>query len=275
MTAPRIPEKIYGIIGPPLAQTLSPLLHNWGFERLGVAASFTAFPTPPERLGELLHAVRALPVSGLSVTIPHKEAVMPLLDRLTPLAGRTGAVNTLSWQDGELTGHNTDVEGFLAPLAGLERKPGSALLLGAGGASKAVLAGLGELGITDVTVCNRDFSRAQAMAGRFGVNAVAWERRDTVDAELVVNCTPLGMTGKAKDASPMPEGCWSAGQIAYDLVYNPLDTLFLRQARAAGAATVDGLAMFAAQGAAQFKLWTGLELPMDEARALLARALGL
>ena len=274
---PRIPEKIFGIIGHPLAQTLSPLLHNWGFERLGVRAAYVAFPTPPERLTAFVQAVRTLPVAGLSVTIPHKEAVMPLLDGVSPLAERTGAVNTLVWEGGRLVGHNTDVAGFMSPLKELKsgngRAPDSALVLGAGGAAKAVLAGLHEMGITHITVCNRDFSRAAALASQFSANAVAWERRDSVEARLVVNTTPMGMTGKAPDLTPLPESYWTRDHLAYDLVYNPRRTLFLREAQAAGAGVVDGLAMFAAQGAAQFRLWTGLELPMREAEELLAGAL--
>lgn len=271
----RIPEKVYGIIGHPLAQTLSPLLHNWGFQRLGVKAAYLAFPTPPERLEAVIQAVRALPVSGLSVTIPHKEAVIPLLDGVSPLCASTGAVNTLVWEEGRLTGHNTDVPGFVSPLLEREHVPGSALVLGAGGAAKAVLAGLCEIGVKDVTVANRNFERAKALASQFGVHAVVWERRERVDAHLVVNTTPMGMRGKAEGESPLPAGFWTAGHVAYDLVYNPRETVFLREARAAGAAAIDGLSMFAAQGAAQFKLWTGLELPMEEAKVLLAGALGI
>jgi len=272
---PRIPRKLYGIIGHPLSQTMSPLLHNWGYERLGVDAAFMAFPTPPERLGDFVQAVRTLPISGLSVTIPHKEKVMELLDGLSPLAERTGAVNTLVWEDGKLMGHNTDVLGFLEPLKAMPEPPKSALVLGAGGAAKAALAGLAELGVQDVAVSNRDGSRAGKLAERFGVKAVDWERRDTVDAELVVNSTPLGMSGKAEGQSPLPEGYWNKDRMAFDLVYNPLWTRFLLDAKQAGARTIDGLAMFAGQGYAQFKLFTGLELPMDEARKVLAEALGV
>jgi shikimate dehydrogenase len=275
MPGPFIPEKVYGIIGHPLAQTLSPLLHNWGFARLGVKGSYLAFPTPPEKLAAFIQAVRTLPVSGLSVTIPHKEAVMPLLDGVSDLARRAGAVNTLAWEDGRLMGHNTDVTGFLAPLLERGQAPETALVLGAGGAAKGVLAGLLDLGVSQIAVANRSLRRAQALAGTFGVRAVAWEDRAQVCAGLVVNATPMGMKGKAEGESPLPEDFWNPAHLAYDLVYNPRDTLFLRQAKAAGAEVVDGLAMFAAQGAAQFKLWTGLTLPMEEAERLLAQALGL
>ncbi len=270
-----IPEKLYGIIGYPLGHTMSPVLHNWGFGRMGVKAVYMAFPTPPEGLAAFVAGVRALPVSGLSVTIPHKEAIMALLDSVSPLAEQTGAVNTVVWEQGQLVGHNTDVIGFLEPMLSQRITPRSALVLGAGGAAKAVLAGLKDLNGSDVMLTNRDMRRAENLAEQFGVNVVAWERRDAVDAHLVVNTTPLGMSGKAVDESPLPASYWSADQLAYDLVYNPRETKFLREAKAAGAATIDGLSMFAAQGLVQFKYWTGLDLPGDEAKAVLAKALGL
>jgi len=268
MSTPSIPEKLYGIIGHPLAQTLSPLLHNWGFARFGAAAAYVAFPTPPERLTAFIQAVRTLPVAGLSVTIPHKEAVMPLLDAIAPSAQGARAVNTLVWEEERLVGHNTDVTGFIAPLLkrdGLK----SALVLGAGGAAKAVLAGLLQIGITDITLTNRTLERAETLAAQFGVSAAAWEDRGGVHADLVVNTTPMGMKGKAEEESPLPPGFWQPGQVAYDLVYNPRETLFLRQAAKGRAQVIDGLTMFAAQGVAQFKLWTGFDLPMDEALTLL------
>jgi len=270
-----IPEKLYGVIGHPLAQTLSPLLHNWGFARLGVRGAYLAFPTPPERLEAFIRAVRTLPIAGVSITIPHKEAVMPFLDDVSLAARRASAVNTLVWEDGRLVGHNTDITGFVAPL--LERLESvalkRALVLGAGGAAKAVLTGLTRLGITDIVVANRALERAEKLAAQFGVRAVAWEERLLAPADLVVNATPMGMAGKALNESPVPPGYWKPGHVAYDLIYNPRQTLFLRQASAAHARTIDGLTMFAAQGAAQFKLWTGRDLPMDEVHGLLARAL--
>lgn len=274
---PTIPEKLYGIIGHPLAQTLSPLLHNWGFAHLGIKAAYMAFPTPPSGLADFVRAVRTLPVQGLSVTIPHKEPVMALLDGVTDLARRVGAVNTLFWRESGLWGHNTDVEGFTAPLRALlpqARTPvDSALVLGAGGAAKAVLAGLCGLGVTEVTVVNRNRARADTLAQTFGAASAPWEERGRIAATLVVNTTPVGMKGKAEGHSPMPASFWHRGHIAYDLVYNPRETVFLSQARQAGATCADGLAMFAAQGAAQFALWTGLELPLAPALRLLEDAL--
>jgi len=270
----RIPERLFGIIGHPLGHTLSPLVHNWGFARLGVKAAYMAFPTPPERLADLVAAVRALPVSGLSVTIPHKEGVMPLVDEITEQARLAGAVNTLFWKNGKLVGDNTDVDGFLAPLAARPR-PKSALVLGAGGAAKAVMAGLGMLGVKEVTVTNRHAERAEALARTFGAQPLDWEKRLEARADLVVNTTPLGMSGQDQARSPYTGHAWTPDQTAYDLVYNPARTTFLDEAQKAGAATIGGLEMFVGQAAKQFRLWTGKELPQDQAADLVRQALGI
>ncbi|GAB6037385.1 shikimate dehydrogenase [Fundidesulfovibrio butyratiphilus] len=270
----RVPERLFGIIGHPLSHTLSPLLHNWGFAQRDVKAAYLAFPTPPERLGDLIAAVRALPISGLSVTIPHKEAVMPLLDEITEQARLAGAVNTLYWKDDKLVGDNTDVDGFLAPLAA-RPGPKSALVLGAGGAAKAVMAGLGMLGVSDVTVTNRHAPRAESLAKEFGARTLAWDDRLDARADLVVNTTPLGMSGSGQALSPFSGYAWTPDQIAYDLVYNPAVTVFLAEARKAGALGIGGLDMFVGQGAKQFRLWTGKDLPLDQAADLLRQALGI
>ena len=144
---PITPEKLYAIIGHPLGHTMSPALHNSGFSMYNLASVYMAFPTPPEKLSNFMTAFRTLPIHGASVTIPHKETVIEYLDEITPRAKTVGAVNTLFWQEDKLVGDNTDVLGFMAPLIGMESKFKRALVLGAGGAAKAVLAGLKELGV--------------------------------------------------------------------------------------------------------------------------------
>jgi len=264
---------LYGIIGWPLGHTLSPTLHNWGFGRLGIDARYDAFPLEPEGLPAFMERVRSGEIRGLSVTIPHKRAVMPLLDRITDRARGVGAVNTVFWDGDALCGENTDVIGVVAPLRGLDPLPTSALVLGAGGAARAAVAGLLELGVADVAVANRTPDKAASLASDFGVRAVAWEARMDEPCGLICNTTPLGMSGSMEDLSPwdadrFPEGC-----AAYDIVYNPLDTRFLRDARAAGCATVSGLEMFLHQGLAQFRLWTGRDMDEEGARKLLLDAL--
>lgn len=281
------PRALYGVIGDPIGQSLSPSLHNSAFQALGLEAAFLAWHITPEKLADFVLAARTLPIAGTCVTIPHKEQIIPLLDDLTAVARYVGAVNTLFWNEGRLLGHNTDMEGFLAPLKTLQAGKGqtfaTALVLGAGGAARAVLAGMLSLGsIKTLWLCARRLEQAQALADSFAalstkvsdleLVALPWAERHHVEAELIINTTPVGMkTGEASVAAQSPfthfakggEGC-----LAYDLIYQ--DTPFLHAARAAGWPTLNGEAMFAAQGAAQFRLWTGREMPAEAFAALAA-----
>ncbi|GAB7079474.1 shikimate dehydrogenase [Megalodesulfovibrio paquesii] len=274
---PDSPALLLGIIGQPLGHSLSPVLHNWALGEAGVSGVYCRWELAPERLPDLITAVRTLPVHGLSVTIPHKEAVMPFLDTLTPFAQQVGAVNTLFWQDGQLWGDNTDVEGFLTPLRD-QPLPETALVLGAGGVARAALAGLKALGVPDIGITNRNPERARSLAEKFHVKLIHWEDRTRFGASLLVNATPLGMAGERKDLSPWPdlaetENAWTGVRTAYDLVYNPLRTKFLLDARTAGARAVEGLGMFLGQAQCQFFRWTGAHFPWEPARQLLLEAL--
>lgn len=268
-------KKLYGIIGHPLGHTMSPALHNSGFNKFSLDAVYMAFPTPPEKLSEFMDNFRKLPMYGASVTIPHKEAVMEYLDSITPRAQKVGAVNTLYWENDLLVGDNTDVLGFMQPLTTRENKGSKALVLGAGGAAKAVLAGLQELGVEDITICNRSPERADKLAEQFAVTAIDWESRGTADTDLIINTTPIGMAGEHVEKTPYEADMFKETGVAYDLVYNPLETAFLRTAAAAGWETIDGLHMFAAQGAEQFRLWTDKTLPLDHIRRLVSNLLHL
>jgi len=267
--------QLYGITGYPLGHSLSPVLHNWALRRAGIAGAYLAWPLQTGQMPELIQAVRTLRIQGLSVTIPHKEAVMPLLDSLTARARALGAVNTLYWDQDSLCGENTDVEGFVAPLRG--RVFTGALVLGAGGAARAVLAGLRELGLPAVAVCNHNKERAQKLADEFGVHCADWEDRAVYEADLVINATSLGMRGEREGDNPLPPEAFTRGgarsRTAYDLIYAPLRTRFLAAAEATGWRTQDGLAMFIAQAQAQFRLWTGREFSAEQARTLLLREL--
>jgi len=270
ITFPPSPIKLYGIIGHPLGHTMSPPLHNWGFQALGVPGEYRMFPVELSMLAAMMEQVRTLPIAGLSVTIPHKVAVMPFLDGISERAKDVGAVNTVFWDGPRLRGENTDVHGFLAPLRLLPRPPRSALVLGAGGAARAALAGLRELGVDRVTVSNRSADKAISLAKEFMVHTLPWDERARAEAELVINTTPLGMKGQRQNQSPWPEStCLSAKQIAYDMVYNPQQTPFLTEAARNGSRTIDGLSMFVHQAAEQFRLWTGQSFNLDEARKLI------
>ncbi|WP_052812751.1 shikimate dehydrogenase [Desulfonatronum thioautotrophicum] len=267
-----IPEQLYGIIGHPLGHSMSPLVHNWGFQHCALLAAYFRWPTPPERLPEFVTAVRCLPIAGVSVTIPHKRTIMPFLDGMTTDARRVGAVNTLMWQEGALWGDNTDVQGFLAPLLGVSESLNSALVLGVGGASRAAVIGLQQLGVASLLVCGRNPDATRTLADQLGCGWLDWKQRHQWSGDLLVNATPLGMAGSFAQQSPWPGKLTGIG-IAYDLVYNPQDTGFLRQAADSGVRTIGGLEMFIAQAQGQFRLWTKKELPADSLRELLSAVL--
>lgn len=263
----------YGIIGHPLAHSLSPLVHNWGFSRFGIDGRYEAWDTPPGELPAFMARLRELPVAGLSVTIPHKTAVMGYVDAVTDLGHEVGAVNTLFWRGGVLWAENTDVEGFCRPLVESGDIPGTALILGAGGAARAAVVGLRRLGLARVGVTGRSPEKVAALAGEFGLAAVDWEARAAFPAGLVVNATPMGMAGRYEGQSAYPAEALRPGQVVYDLVYNPRVTRFVAEATQAGARVIAGLDMFLYQAVEQFRLWTGRGLPVEELRPLLEETL--
>ena len=272
---------LYGVTGWPLAQTLSPLLHNTGFRTLGINALYQKWEVPPEKLPAFVESVRLHDIRGCSVTIPHKVGLLPLLDEISPLARQVGAANTIYWKGYRLCGENTDVAGFMAPLAEMPLGGADVLLLGAGGAARAVAAGLASPKNAKrparIFVATPSDKSHLPLADEFGLTPLLWKDRHEPSALLVVNTTPLGMRGKAEDDTPydfslagtLPaNGAAKATPIAYDIVYNPLETRFLREARAAGRCCISGLEMFFGQGDAQFRLWTGQGLPPESRRAL-------
>ncbi|MFP5259151.1 MAG: shikimate dehydrogenase [Acidobacteriota bacterium] len=266
-------QRQFGIIGHPLGHTLSPLVHNWGFSRFDLDARYRPWPTLPEELAAFMARFRETPIEGLSVTIPHKTAVMAYVDEVTELGRSVGAVNTLYWRNGVLWADNTDVEGFSRPLVVRGISPRKALVIGAGGAARAVVAGLTRLGVPEVGVTGRSFEKAQALATEFGAMPVPWDERGGYGAELVANATPMGMAGRFEGVSPFPAEALTSGTVVYDLVYNPHDTRLVLDGMAAGACVVPGIEMFLYQAVEQFRLWTGLTLPDDELRPLILEAL--
>jgi len=244
-------------------------LHNWGLRSSGLPGSYEAWPTEPKKLKAFMAEVRARRIKGVSVTIPHKEAVMPYLDGLTERAQRAGAVNTLFWQGGKLLGDNTDVAGIKDPLTPHRGGLASALVLGAGGAARAACAALKELGVPEIAVTGRTAAKAEALARDFGIVSVEWEGRATRPWSLLVNTTPLGMTGEHKDESPWPKDAFGGVGLVFDLVYNPVRTVLLADAQAAGVEVLSGVQMFLLQGLAQFEIWTGVRLDEKSARQLL------
>ncbi|MFP4658437.1 MAG: shikimate dehydrogenase [Desulfonatronovibrionaceae bacterium] len=264
---------IYGITGYPLGHSLSPALHNHWFAECGSQNKvYCTWPVKNEDLDYFIRSVRLLSISGASVTIPHKEAVIPFLDEISPTARQIGAVNTLYWRKGRLAGDNTDVTGFTLPLLSLKKDLHSALVLGAGGAARAVVHGLKKLGIKTV-LSNKTASKAEALAREMKAETVAWEKRHSVRTDLLVNTTPLGMYGENRDRSPW-EADMTGVQAVYDIIYNPVDTPLTKQATQEGKTIIPGLEMFVAQAAEQFRIWTGLEMDREPALAFLGRILG-
>ncbi|MDR3361617.1 MAG: shikimate dehydrogenase [Desulfovibrio sp.] len=268
-------DHLYGVVGCPLGHSLSPLAHNAGFQELGIPAAYLRWEIAPERLPAFLDSMRLLDIRGCSVTIPHKTTVLPLLDEISDKAAAVGAVNTLYWQGQALCGENTDITGFLAPLTQTPLEAMDVLLLGAGGAARAVAAGLAQRRTRRVFAVTPSNRTHLPLAEHFGLTPVPWEERHAVPAHLVVNTTPLGMRGKHEGDTPYdfsraarpPD---NMPRMAYDIVYNPLETRFLREARLDGRQSVSGLEMFFSQADAQFRLWTGQGLP-DSVHGLLKR----
>ncbi|MHC1791749.1 shikimate dehydrogenase family protein [Solidesulfovibrio sp.] len=266
-------QRQFGIIGHPLGHTLSPLVHNWGFSRFDLDGRYRPWPTLPEELAAFMVRVRETPIAGLSVTIPHKTAVMAYVDEISELGRSVGAVNTLYWRDGRLWADNTDVEGFCRPLLVRGIAPKKALVLGAGGAARAAVAGLVRLGVPEVGATGRSLEKAEALAREFGIAAVAWDDRAGWGADFVANATPMGMAGRFEGLSPYPAEALGTRTVVFDLVYNPHDTRLVLDAVAAGSCVVPGIEMFLYQAVEQFRLWTGLTLPDDELRPLILEAL--
>lgn len=258
---------LLGIIGHPLSHSLSPVLHNWAARELNIPASYHVWDTPPEKLPGFMAALRALPIHGVSVTIPHKETVTPFVDMVTDTARAIGAVNTLFWQDGMLWGDNTDVTGFMAPLQERAVSSGLALVLGAGGAARAAICGLCRSGWR-VIVSSRTENRADRLSHSFQAEHLPWSERHGVRPDLLINTTPLGMSGPFQGLSPWKESLRGIS-LVYDLVYNPKNTPLLLQAQREGVDIIPGLPMFANQGLAQFERWTGRRFDLPRALNLL------
>jgi shikimate dehydrogenase len=267
---------IVGVIGSPVAHSLSPLLHNTAFAALGRGDSWRsfAFEIPPGHAADALEAMRTEDVTGLSVTMPHKADVADLVDECSDVARRLNAVNCVQHNQGRLLGTNTDGEGFLASLArgaALEPAGKRCLVIGAGGAARAVMLALARAGASDVAVVNRTPERAFEAADLAGDKGTVVSLTEGAIAEavgradLVVNATPVGMAGLTTRADPAewlvaPE-LLGPGQVAADLVYVPRPTAWLERAAEAGATTLDGLGMLVHQAAAQLVLWTGAGAP--------------
>ena len=272
-----------GVIGWPIAHSLSPVIQNAAIEAAGVDYNYTALPVAPENLAAAVAGLKALNYRGWNVTIPHKAAIMPLLDEVDEAAEIIGAVNTVVNDNGRLTGYNTDYLGFMGALNSrkIELAGKTAVLLGAGGAARAVIWGLLQAGTDEVVLAVRNPAKAQPLAeefSRYGKITVCHWAEDLCTEQLkkcslLVNTTPLGMTPKVEDCPPVDWSMVNPDAFVYDIIYTPAETRFLREAREHGHAVVNGEEMLAGQGAAALKLWTDIQPDLGCMQQALRQAL--
>jgi len=260
--------KIYGVAGNPIKSSLSPLMMNTAFRRETVNAVYLGLQT--SKADDLFKLAREVPIQGMSITMPLKQDVMPLLERTDALSAKIGAVNTiLRAQDGKFYGFNTDVAGIVAPLERrLQLKGAKVLVLGAGGAARAAVFGCCDKG-AEVFILNRTPETAQKLAKQSGAKAIKRDLVAKTQFDVIINATPVGMAGIVKaGAKSVPVSPLEAGEInaryVFDLVYNPIETPLLRMARQKGIPVITGVEMFVQQGARQFEIWTGKPAPEEE-----------
>jgi shikimate dehydrogenase len=279
--------QLLSVIGYPIAHSLSPVMHNAAIAALGVDYVYVPFAVKPEELATAVAGLRAIGVQGFNVTIPHKQAIMPLLAHVSDLAQAVGAVNTVWWTEDGWSGTNTDVEGFVAPLraASQDWSQSNAVVLGNGGAARAVVAGCAQLGFAQVQVVGRNPEKLQDFANSWIDSPISvdltthpWAELPNLlpQAHLIVNTTPIGMAPHS-DASPLATADLRhliPNAIAYDLIYTPRPTQFLQDAKAQGAVTIDGLEMLVQQGAVGLKQWLQQAVPVDVMRQSLLDYLG-
>jgi len=256
--------RLAGVMGWPVAHSLSPRLHGYWLRHYGIDGAYVPLPVRPERLGSALRALPDLGFAGCNLTVPHKEAALAALDEVAEDARRIGAVNTILVRaDGSLYGWNTDIEGFaqslIAALPEWSIAGKYAVVLGAGGAARAVVAAVQNLGAEEVVILNRTRERAEALATDLGeaIRPLSWERRSEAlsQAALLINTTTLGMLGKPPlsiDLAPLPTDA-----VVADIVYAPLETPLLAEARRRGHRVVDGLGMLLYQAVPGFEAWFG------------------
>ncbi|MCX6005060.1 MAG: shikimate dehydrogenase [Chloroflexi bacterium] len=275
--------RLCGIIGDPVEHSISPVMHNAAFKKLGLDYLYIPFHVTPGNLRRAMEGMRGLNISGLNVTIPHKVEVMQFLDSVDPTAEKIGAVNVVFNSGGLLQGFNTDAEGFLQPLLEkkIDPKGKNVVILGAGGASRAIAFILSERG-ADITILNRTSGKAiqfietvsQTTGKIMGTLELNEMNLSTVMpvADILINATSVGMSPDSNDTL-VTRDLLRPGMVVVDIVYNPFKTKLLMEAEKAGATTIGGIEMLVWQGALSFEKWTGLKAPLEEMRKAARKAL--
>ncbi len=266
---------VYGVIADPVGHSLSPLVHNAALRLRGLNAVYVPFRVPRSALDDFLSELSELGIRGLSVTIPHKEAVLRHVKELDAAVQGIGAANTLVLEQGQLRAFNTDVAAAMDCIDGVfdpeELKGKTALVLGAGGAAKAIVFGLRQRG-ANVVIASRTLERSEKLAEAFSATAVTWENRHQTQVVLVVNCTPVGMHPDVDD-SPVQRHYLKPNMTVFDTVYNPEQTLLIKHARQQNCRVLTGLEMFVRQAALQFEHFTGEDPPEQSMREVVRKAI--
>jgi len=279
--------KLLGVIGHPVEHSLSPLMHNAALNKLGLNYIYLPFPIEPQNLAQALDGFAAIGVVGFNATIPHKQAIIPLLSEIEPIAQAVGAVNTVVRKNDRWIGTNTDVEGFIAPLQLLDRDWSqiTAVVLGNGGAARAVVAGCTQLGCASVHVVGRNLQKLVEFRDSWkdsplvvNLQVHQWDTLPKIidRANLLINTTPIGMYPQIENSPLEPElfAHLPKGAIVYDLIYVPSPTKFLQYAQTTNLIAIDGLEMLVQQGAAALKIWLQREtVPVDVMRQTLQQQL--
>jgi shikimate dehydrogenase len=267
--------KLYGVIGNPVRHSLSPIIHNGAFKRLGWNAIYLAFEV--KNLEEALRGIRGLDVKGVSVTSPFKIEVVPFLDKVEGMARKIEAVNTIVNRGGKLIGYNTDGRGALEALEEkIDLRGKSVILLGAGGAARAIGFGLKKRDCQFI-VANRSKKKGEGLSKGLGcdylpISSFVKMKGGELEADVIINATSLGMYPRDKE-TPVPRGLLKEGMMVMDIVYQPLETKLLREAKEKGCLTINGLEMLVRQGVAQFEIWTGRRLEIGQIKKDLRRVL--
>lgn len=261
---------LYALFGDPVAHSLGPVMHNAAFKKENINGVYLAFKVP--RIEDAIASMKALNIAGASITIPHKETVIPLLDGIDPLARGMGAVNTIVNRDGRLFGYNTDCMGAVDPLEkACDLKGRRVVVLGAGGAARAVAFGVKQRGAIPFIV-NRSIKRGRALADELEAAFIPKADIATVDPEIIVNATAMGMAPDT-DAIPIDPELLKPAMVVMDIVYTPVKTALVSAAVERGCTVIDGMAMFVNQGALQFELFTGKKAPIQTMKSALLKAL--
>jgi 3-dehydroquinate dehydratase/shikimate dehydrogenase len=272
---------VYGVVADPVGHSLSPQVHNAAFRQAGLNAVYVPFRVPAQNLERFLSEAGQLGIRGLSVTIPHKEAVIRKLTKIEAAVQGIGAANTIVFDGPTLTGYNTDYRAAMDSLdramlsPSYERGPiegKTVLVLGAGGAARAMVYGLAKRN-AKVVIASRTSSRAEQLSEQIGCDAIDWDTRHSVSPDVLINCTPIGMHPFLDD-TPFEKHHLRPAMVVFDMVYNPENTLLIKDARTQGCLVITGVEMFVRQASLQFKLFTGQDAPWELMRDVLKRGIG-